>query len=718
MSDLQQATQTNQDLRRCLRDLPAIWIGHELSRVVDSLAEVLHTLLDLELVYIRIGATDNTTHAHTARGKSKNSHRIDPLSVSHAIEAILADESLSPVIDHPTTGLPLHAAITRFGYGSQTGILVTAASRDNFPIEAERLLLGLAANQAAVLLARHQSEARLREEAKVIELVNQVGAAVAAELDLQKLVQLVTDTARALSGAPFGAFLYNLKSHRAQSHSLNAVSGASRQALESFASPANNELLAPTFRGEGIIRLDDLTADPRYSKTVLSPGHLPLRSYLAVPVIARSADVIGGLFLGHPHPGIFTSRHERIIRGIAAHAAVAIDNARLYEAQQKARAEAEAANQAKNNFLGILSHELRTPMTPVLLTVSMLERRTDLPPDIIADLNSIHRNVVLESKLIDDLLDLTRISRGKFQLNFQTTDIHLIIRSAIDICRQKAGPRILTHLDAQCHHVSGDPARLQQIFWNLLNNANKFTPPDGSITVCSRNDAVGDIVIEVSDTGIGINPDVLPRIFNAFEQGEVATARRFGGLGLGLAICKALADAQQITLTAASCGAGQGATFKLQMPSVPSPHVHTTDLPPTAAPNVNQKTLRVLIVEDHEPTHQVLGKLLHGLGHIIQVATTVSSALEIAQRADLDLVISDVGLPDGTGHELMRTLKQRFGLAGIALSGYGADGDIRKSFDAGFLAHLTKPIDLRRLEDAIAIASTSQNLAAKIPIAR
>ena len=540
MSDIQEATHTNQGMRRCLRDLvalaalPAIWIGQELSRVADSLADVLLTMLDLELVFIRIEAADNSIQAQTARGK-KSSAPIDPLFIRQFFESILADESLPPVFDHPNTGLPLHAAVTRFGYGGQSGILVTAASRENFPDEAERLLLGLAANHAAVLLARKQAEA----------------------------------------------------------------------------------------------------------------------------------------------------------------------------AQQKALAEAEAANQAKDNFLGILSHELRTPMTPVLLTVSMLQRRNDLPPDVIDDLNSIQRNVELEAKLIDDLLDLTRITRGKFQLNLQTADIHLIIRSAIEICRKKTGPRILTDLDAQHYHVSGDPARLQQIIWNLLNNANKFTPPDGSITIRSRNDPAVGIIIDVTDTGIGIDPKVVPRIFNAFEQGEPNTARRYGGLGLGLAISKALADAQQIYLSAFSRGAGHGATFTLKMSSVPSPQALRPDLrsPGPAAPTC--KMLRVLLVEDHEPTHRVLGKLLNGLGHSTQIATSVQSALQIAQSADFDLVISDLGLPDGTGHVLMRALKDRFGLQGIALSGYGADGDIRKSFDAGFFAHLTKPIDICHLEDAIARASAT-----------
>ena len=377
---------------------------------------------------------------------------------------------------------------------------------------------------------------------------------------------------------------------------------------------------------------------------------------------------------------------------------------RAKEVADRAREAAEEASRAKDQFLAVLSHELRTPLTPVLLTVSLLENDPGLPAQLRDDVRTIRRNVEMEARLIDDLLDLTRITRGKLQLDVQTADVHLLIRTARDICcgDGAAGAGVELHLAATRHHVGADPARLQQVFWNLLNNARKFTPPGGRIVIRTSDTPGGRIRIEVSDTGAGIEPGLLPRVFNAFEQGEAGPARRFGGLGLGLAICKALVEMHGGTIAASSEGRDRGATFVVDLPAAPVG-------PPTpphggghAGGSASGRVLRILLVEDHGATAQVMQKLLSRSGHAVAAAGSVREALALADREPFDLVISDLGLPDGSGHDLMRELRtRRPAVRGIALSGYGMADDLRRSGEAGFAAHVTKPTDLDRLQATI-----------------
>jgi len=369
--------------------------------------------------------------------------------------------------------------------------------------------------------------------------------------------------------------------------------------------------------------------------------------------------------------------------------------------ERQARAVAERASRAKDEFLAVLSHELRTPLTPVLLTVTLMEGYPGLSEEVRRDLATVRRNVELEARLIDDLLDLTRIARGKLKLDLQTADAHALVRSACEICNQGEEVKLTIDLSATRHHVRGDPARLQQVFWNLLNNAYKFTPAGGRITVTSRNTPDGKLRVEVTDTGVGIDPELLPRIFAAFEQGHTE-ARRFGGLGLGLAISKALVDAQGGRLAARSDGPGTGATFVVELPTVRAPVVRPATQPGGAddASRAGRR-LRILIVEDHEPTRYVMTKLLADLGHSPVSAGDVGSAMQAARDNPIDLVISDLGLPDGSGHELMKQIRRQYDVRGIALSGYGMEEDLRRSEEAGFAEHLTKPVDLGRLEAAI-----------------
>jgi two-component system CheB/CheR fusion protein len=369
-----------------------------------------------------------------------------------------------------------------------------------------------------------------------------------------------------------------------------------------------------------------------------------------------------------------------------------------------ARDEAERATKAKDRFLAVLSHELRTPLTPVFVLLDSLATRRELPADVRSDLQLIRRNVMMEARLVDDLLDINRISQGKLQLHVEMVDLHRTLEYAMEICLPQAAEkaiRVVTEFRAPKHRVCGDLSRLQQVFWNLIQNAVKFTPPDGSITIATNTEDERSIDISVRDTGVGISADVLPKVFDAFEQGTTAVTRQFGGLGLGLAICRALVDAHAGTIGATSGGPNQGATFTVRLDIATEAECAAA---PESEPRLSprRKDLRILLVEDHEDTRTTLQRLLARRGHVVMVAGTVQTAISMSVQESFDLLISDIGLPDGSGTELIRAIHAiRPGLKGIALSGFGLEEDVGASISAGFSAHLTKPVNLQQLEDAI-----------------
>lgn len=371
------------------------------------------------------------------------------------------------------------------------------------------------------------------------------------------------------------------------------------------------------------------------------------------------------------------------------------------ETLKQAKEAAEAANRAKDEFIAVLSHELRTPLTPVLATVSALQAQEEPPVDLRGDLELIRRNVEMEATLIDDLLDVTRISQGKIALHRETVDVRDCLGTALEICQneiQEKRLEVRSEFRAAQYHVWADPVRLRQVFWNLLKNAVKFTPEGGKITLRTLN--AGDRVqIEVSDTGIGIEPEMLPRIFNLFEQGERNRSRRFGGLGLGLHIARAVVELHQGQLTAFSAGKSKGATFTVELAIAAAPQEKAVPLPP--AVEQPERPLRILLVEDHLDILQCLFKLLKKWGHSVAAAQNVRMAQELADEQPFDLLISDLGLPDGSGLDVMRRVKERYGTPGIALSGYGTEEDIRQSRAAGFAEHLVKPVNIAALRTAL-----------------
>jgi PAS domain S-box-containing protein len=444
-----------------------------------------------------------------------------------------------------------------------------------------------------------------------------------------------------------------------------------------------------------------------------------LGSAMVVPLSALGRT-LGAVVFGAARSGRrFDSDDLALAVELVRRAALAVENARLFDEAQQVRREAERANLAKDRFLAALSHELRTPLTPALVGVTALLDDPDLPDELRLVLEATHRNVALEGRLIDDLLDVTRIAQGKLRLERSVVEVHGLIRQAVEICRDEtaaAGVRLDCELNASERYVEGDPARVQQVLWNLIKNAGKFTLAGGRIVVRSRNEpalatgaesnpAPPRLIVEVADTGIGIEPEALSRIFDAFEQGDPAITARFGGLGLGLAISRSLAEAHGGRLTAASAGHGLGAVFTLELPTVPALAVPAAEGPAGGTASVPAgplSPLRILLAEDHLDTLRVMARLLDHRGHRVSAAASYAMALHLAEvEGPFDLVISDIGLPDGSGLDLMRQLTADRPLPGIALSGFGTDEDVRRSLDAGFLLHLTKPVAFSTLEDAI-----------------
>jgi two-component system CheB/CheR fusion protein len=458
----------------------------------------------------------------------------------------------------------------------------------------------------------------------------------------------------------------------------------------------------------------------------INAGNYPI-SFLCGPVVIWSAfrfsqrETVTGVFMlsaiaawGTLHnrgPFVMESEDQSLLIMNTSTAVLAItalalaaamsERRRAETAIEQQKAAVETANKTKDNFLAMLSHELRTPLTPVLAALDVLEGEKPAEEEYKAAIAMIRRNVELESQLIDDLLDLTRIARDKLQLHFVEMDTHDAVRNVSEICKTEArarGIKVHLALRAGSHFITGDSAKFQQIIWNLLKNAIKFTHDGGEITVSSSNPLPSTLRIIVSDNGIGMEQEIIERIFDPFEQGEQSLQRRFGGLGLGLAISKSLALAHSGTLIAESQGRGYGSTFTLTLNTISPSSVAAKTLAPLAT---NSRTLRILLVDDHQDTCKALERLLVWRGHLVAATHNMRSAMEAAGRNQFDLLISDIALPDGTGMELMSCLRAISGLRGIAISGFGMNGDIEKSLQAGFSEHLIKPVKLEKLEAAI-----------------
>jgi len=388
-------------------------------------------------------------------------------------------------------------------------------------------------------------------------------------------------------------------------------------------------------------------------------------------------------------------RRQREVRNLLAERESALATV------SRARIQAEEANRAKDQFLAMLSHELRTPLTPVLMMVGMLQQDRRLPEDVVSDIETVRRNIELEARLIDDLLDLTRITNSKLELSLSVMDINASLEHALGVsANELVEKRIAVSKDlrAKKHYALADASRLQQVFWNIIKNAVKFTPAGGELLIKTRNKGE-DILIEFTDTGMGIESELLPRIFDAFEQGGRTMTNLYGGLGLGLAICKRLIDLHHGQLSVYSDGPDTGATFTIVLKTMKRSEVGALVPPSNHAPK--SQPADILLVEDHADSAEIMRRMLEKAGYRIHHAATVAKAKELAAKEHFQLVISDLGLPDGDGLQLMRDLRQLRPLKGIALSGFGMESDVAATRIAGFAEHLTKPVNWGQLQEAI-----------------
>jgi PAS domain S-box-containing protein len=581
---------------------------------------------------------------------------------------------------------------------------------------------------------RREAENALTEETRVLEVLNRTGAQLSSGVELQAILQTVTDAATAVSGAAFGAFFYNAVDASGAAYHLYTLSGASREAFEKFGHPRATPLFGPTFAGADPVRIGDVLADPRYGTMAphygMPKGHLPVRSYLAVAVKARSGEVIGGLFFGHPQPHVFSERAERIVSGIAGQAGIAIDRARLFEAVQHAaderrelleseraaRAAAERLSDVKDEFLATLSHELRTPLNAILGWASVLQASASAAePDLQKGLDTIVRNARMQAQMIDDLLDMSRITSGKLRLDVQPLQPMSFVEAAIDTVRPAAdakGLRLDVLLDPAAGPISGDPSRLQQVVWNLLSNAIKFTPRGGRVQVLLER-VNSHIEITIADTGTGIPRELLPHLFDRFKQGDASTTREYGGLGLGLAIVKNLVELHGGRVDVSSGGAGTGTTAKVHLPLLVAHDLRgSSRVHPRGASDPAQSTaakelegLRVMVVEDQVDARELIDRILRDCGATVVVAASASEALLAFDREPPHVIISDIGMPGMDGYEFIRQVRQRAEggrIPAVALTAFARSEDRTRALRAGFSVHVAKPVDPAELIATVA----------------
>ncbi len=573
------------------------------------------------------------------------------------------------------------------------------------------------------LSAAQKAEDAAQELEPELETLNRLGLTLAGQLDTERLVKAVTDAGVAITGAAYGAFLYKDGSNSATHY----VSGAPPDAFVDFPLFQEAHAFGSPFLGS-VSRSDDLTRDPRFGQNLpfkqMPTGSRPARSYLAAPVRSGAGELLGGLFFGHPESAFFRERDERMIAFLAAHAAIALDNAHLYREAQKARASAEAANGLKDEFLATLSHELRTPLTAIVGWAHLLQRGQLSTDETARAVETIIRNATAQSQIIDELLDVSRIITGKLQLDLRPVDIATVVKAAIGTVTPAASAKGISLQLIQNpagSYVMGDPERLQQVFWNLFSNAIKFTPKDGRVRV-SVESIGSNVEVVIADTGVGIDADFLPRLFDRFAQDDSSSTRRARGLGLGLSIARQLAELHGGSIEAESPGVGFGSTFTARFPRsavMASPLDPGTSSPEGSMVKLDEGPdltgIRVLVADDDADAQLLIEKVLETQGAIVKAVSSAREALDVLGRERVDVLLSDIEMPGTDGYQLIRDLRLRPSQQGgsvpaAALTAYARTEDRLRALRAGFQLHLAKPVQPSELVTVVASLAARRNV--------
>ncbi len=552
----------------------------------------------------------------------------------------------------------------------------------------------------------------VREQGAVAQTLSEIGAAIAASLDGHTIVQRVTDAAAALANAEIALFISNLvESASAPTFRMYTRTTDSGGVFENVAAARVTDALGPVLLWTDPVRAPDITADRRFSLAPLAsliPRDLGVRSFLFVPIKNGSGEKLGALCLGHGSPSRFTAQHEMLAVGLGAWASLALENSRLYAA-------AREAGRLRDEFLAVLSHELRTPLNAIVGYASLL--RGGMLDGQKADhaLETLDRNAKALAQIVDDVLDVSRILAGKLRLDVQPVELPLIVHNAIATVQPAADAKGV-HLDAlvdpHLGPVSGDPNRLQQVVWNLLSNGVKFTPRGGSVTIRVARDG-SNVCIDVIDTGIGINPEFLPHVFERFRQADAGTTRRTGGLGLGLSIARHIVEAHGGGVEVSSQGEGRGSTFRVCLPvlRVEENDVNAGDARPgrlAALGRVaNLQGVNVLVVDDDADALALVQLVLESAGASVTAMASAPRALERIELLRPDAMVVDLAMPDMDGYELIARVRQSpdpdlSEIPAAALTAFARSEDRTRALESGFELHLAKPIEPEELVASVA----------------